>query len=316
MYIDDNDVGYVLNPGFKGYIERSEFKIPISINQNGLRGKNFSQKNDSIYRILILGDSQTFGFGVKEDKTFAVYLEKCLNEGNFKKYEVLNAGVPGYGTADQLNFLKSIGPQSKPDLVILQFLSDNDIHENLNPAKRSVYVKDGWLVTRDGSDFFDESPFWRKWEHWLKSNFHSAKFLSERIGYLILKSGLMGGDIKKDFWGENFSKEEEKLLEMNLVEMFNFTKKIDSKFVVLFTTGQGQVLSEKDPDLNSEKLMKGIIIKQNIEWINVFRIIRENDERTTFYYPIDGHWKPAGHRFVAEVLCNKILNKLLNKEIL
>jgi hypothetical protein len=37
-------------------------------------------------------------------------------------------------------------------------------------------------------------------------------------------------------------------------------------------------------------------------------MIKDNEKRNSFYYPIDGHWTPAGHLFVAEILYYKIMN--------
>jgi hypothetical protein len=308
LYRFDKDVGYVLNPGFEGIIQREEFKTKIHINKNGLIGKSYEEKTDSIYRILVLGDSFAFGFGVEENETFSIKLEKLLNAGSRQRYEVINAGVPGYGTVDQLNFLKSRGKDIKPDLVIMQFLSDNDFSENTWPANTWADVKDGWLtVKNDKNHSSNIIPSWREVESFFKNNFHSAKFLSERVGYLLLKSGLIGDDLKKNLWGEIISGEEEKIFKEAVVEVFNYTRENSSDFIFLFTTGQGQVLSDKDPNLFSEDLVRNTMSKNNIQWINVYRIMRMYEEKNSLYYKIDGHWNSAGHKFVSEVLLNELL---------
>lgn len=106
MYVADPDVGSALAPGFQGRLERAEFSAPFSVGPSGLRGEG-GARDRSALRILALGDSQTFGFGVRDGETYAAVLERLLRERTGRPVEVLNAGVPGYGTADQRNFLVS-----------------------------------------------------------------------------------------------------------------------------------------------------------------------------------------------------------------
>ena len=122
MYVADPSVGYVLKPGFAGIIERSEFRAPFTVNEAGLRGPAPRPRTENTFRILVLGDSMAFGFGVLDDETFSVQLENML-AGRFPSLDVqvLNGSVPGYGTADELAFLKSRGAALDPDLVVVQF---------------------------------------------------------------------------------------------------------------------------------------------------------------------------------------------------
>jgi hypothetical protein len=71
-----------------------------NINSHGLRDEEFSlAKPADRFRILALGDSFTYGHGVRSEETYVKQLEAMLNHklGNRGiRYEVLNAGVPGY----------------------------------------------------------------------------------------------------------------------------------------------------------------------------------------------------------------------------
>ena len=96
MYVEDPSVGYLLKPGFAGLIERSEFRSPFTVNAAGLRGPEPRAREENSFRILVLGDSQAFGFGVRDDETFSVQLEEILAERlEGLDLQVLNAGVPG-----------------------------------------------------------------------------------------------------------------------------------------------------------------------------------------------------------------------------
>lgn len=128
ILILDNDVGHRLKPNASGVQNSVEFKTNIRINSLGLRDSEYSTlKKSSTFRILVLGDSHTFGWGVEHKNIFTEQIEHELNEGNqIKKYEVLNCGVYGYGTGHQYKFLKKYGLPLIPDLVIfaVDFLHD------------------------------------------------------------------------------------------------------------------------------------------------------------------------------------------------
>lgn len=306
MYVADEDAGYVLSPGFRGSVQRPEFDAEFSINSRGFRGREFGAKADDVFRILVLGDSQAFGFGVSDEETFSFQLEKCLNERQEQAFEILNGGVPGYGTIDQLNFLRSRGPHVNPDFVILQFLSDNDFEENRRPASEWAHVEDGWLIAREGAvDAYEDPPMWRKTEFWLKNNLHTARFMSERIGYRLLKSGFFR-DVQDAYWGENFTEDDEKLFEDAIRQIHEQARELEAEFLFLYTTGRSQVLSDSDRKLNSEIAMERVLNAAGVAWINVYRLMRDHFARDVLYYPHDGHWQAAGHRFVAEILCRKL----------
>ncbi|MFQ5530610.1 MAG: SGNH/GDSL hydrolase family protein, partial [Gemmatimonadota bacterium] len=144
MYVEDPDLGYVLSPGFSGVLERPEFRDTIEIGEFGFRGASPRAKGENSLTVLVLGDSQAFGFGTAEDETYSVLLEQMLAAAHpGTDVQVLNGGVPGYGTADQLALLESRGPAVDPDLVIVTFLSVNDLVENLTPASTWARVEDG-----------------------------------------------------------------------------------------------------------------------------------------------------------------------------
>jgi hypothetical protein len=107
----------------------NEFRTAVYTNSVGFRvpspGVEYSlEKDPSTYRIMLLGPSFAFGWGVNYEETFAAKLSVLLNEGRFgggHKIEIINAGVPSMGPALQLNWYKHVGKEYRPDLVI-QFI--------------------------------------------------------------------------------------------------------------------------------------------------------------------------------------------------
>ncbi len=96
------------------------------VNQLGFRGADTTlQKPDGVTRIVVLGDSFTFGEGVAAGEAFPARLERLLNDGAARRYEVLNLGVPGYNTVQEVAYFRERGLSLDPDLVMIAFtLSD------------------------------------------------------------------------------------------------------------------------------------------------------------------------------------------------
>jgi hypothetical protein len=89
----------------------SNEKLIYSTNSLGMRSRevDFSKGH-----ILIVGDSVTFGLGVNNEETVSHYLEK-----EYKRYQVLNLGVPGYGIGQYFLNLKRHINQLNPKLIVL-----------------------------------------------------------------------------------------------------------------------------------------------------------------------------------------------------
>lgn len=117
------------------------------INQHGLRGKAIAKvKPSETYRILFLGDSFTFGEGVGEDETFCSRIETSLNAftRGRPRIEVMNAGVSGYNTRDEVAYLERRWLEFGPDLVIVVFYL-NDAYDDARFAPLITGMAQGAL---------------------------------------------------------------------------------------------------------------------------------------------------------------------------
>lgn len=119
----DDKVVYELRPHLKGFFTGQH----ISINSLGMRDKERSQdKPPGTFRILALGDSHTFGFGVRQDETWPSVLEDLLTENEpSRKFEVMNLGVPGYNTVQEVQVFSAKAEALQPDLVIINYCNND-----------------------------------------------------------------------------------------------------------------------------------------------------------------------------------------------
>lgn len=117
----------------------------VVTNSKGLRDSEHSyEKEQGTYRILSVGDSFTFGFGVKQPLIFSNLLEKRLNEvkplQGVSRYEVINGGVGNYTTSQELAFLEKEGYKYHPDHIILNFY--------INDAEKEQHFRSPGFVAR------------------------------------------------------------------------------------------------------------------------------------------------------------------------
>lgn len=116
---------YELIPG--GY-SPDYIGVPVAVNRLGLRDREIAvPKPEGTVRILGVGDSVTFGYGVRLEETFLKVLEDRLNaKAGAVRYEVVNAGVEECGFDGYYHILRARAPTLEPDLVLVGIVL-NDI---------------------------------------------------------------------------------------------------------------------------------------------------------------------------------------------
>lgn len=99
----------------------------VVVNSSGFRDSEFSRdKPPKTIRIAALGDSGTFGWMVDAADSWPKTLEAALNrQGGERRFEVMNFGVPGYNTVFELEVLRKTVLQFSPDVVLVQFDSND-----------------------------------------------------------------------------------------------------------------------------------------------------------------------------------------------
>jgi lysophospholipase L1-like esterase len=138
LYRSDARLIFALRPNQRAFTADK----PATINARGLRGPLIPfERNAGTFRILLLGDSIAFGYGVAESETVAARLAIRLDHRGLAT-EVINAGVPSYNVEQEVAYLAAEGTGYQPDWVVLG-VCWNDINE-----KSGVRVTpEGWLAT-------------------------------------------------------------------------------------------------------------------------------------------------------------------------
>ncbi|MCL5270934.1 MAG: SGNH/GDSL hydrolase family protein, partial [bacterium] len=121
---------YRMRPGARGFnrlAEDSPTTWTYAINAQDFRGRTLSSKRPGVRRIIFLGDSYAFGWGLSEGQPpFPAVVERILNsDAPTTRAEVMNAAVPGYNTRQQCDLLADLIPRYRPDAVVLTYVMND-----------------------------------------------------------------------------------------------------------------------------------------------------------------------------------------------
>lgn len=147
--IDRDGVLHDLRPSTKTLHEG----VPYATNSDGMRDDHdySTAKIPGRRRLMFLGDSFTFGWGLRLEYSFVKQVEALLGSA---QWEVLNLGVPAYNTLDEVALFEMKGLKYSPDIVILMY--------HLNDAQSVVFTPlgDGSQTLHALVDYYqgDASP--------------------------------------------------------------------------------------------------------------------------------------------------------------
>lgn len=140
----DPTTGWSLQPNATGrwFNPAYEYDTNITINERGLRSPKEVgyERQDDTLRILVLGDSYVEALQIPLENTFPQQLARLLQakadaRGDGRTIEVINAGVSGWGTDQQLLWLQHEGVTYRPDVVLLAVYPGNDFMNNSLPLE-------------------------------------------------------------------------------------------------------------------------------------------------------------------------------------
>jgi lysophospholipase L1-like esterase len=299
---NDPELEFKLKPDFRGRQVGSEFQVSISTNSLGFRdSKEFAKEKGGAYRILGLGDSITFGWGVEEDQAYLSRLGKVLESELGRKVETFNLGVWGYGTIQEVKVFRQF-QDYKPDLVILEFFARNVYVEEAGNDLVDNYNFEQWYKTRDLPQ-----EVRRKEREANRSHVNATKeFVAQhcnlcRIGVLVF-----GGFIRKGFHPRGNDQRTSVAWQITENELKEFDRDLGSmniKCLLLWAPPLGMVQA-KDDSVVATLRSFGL---QNIKVISALDVLARSPEK--YYYKLDTHWRPAGQEAVAEFLAQTIVTE-------
>lgn len=306
-----------LKSNVEGVQNSREFSVEITTNSIGVRDRDYSaQKPEGTFRILMLGDSHTLGWGVNLEESFTKVLEHSLirNSDSFP-YQVINCGMYGYGTAHQYQFLKKTGYNLKPDMVIIamDFLHDirvnNDGYfyfegEDLVRSAKTCFAQKSRSVTR----YIPLSSYLRGHSHLFRYTGVSLQRLRSKL-FDNAKAGTnTGGDEEIDSLKDTqriFIKVKQELQSRGI----EFRVVILPEFNSIYQTPRSNPLFF--PLLNS---FQEFLTKERINYLSLQNSFERHPSLSTLTFKYSHHFTPKGHQFIAEQI-EQFLQKKANETI-
>lgn len=136
-YRPDPALGWSLRPATQGWFTKryaTARPVFVRVSDAGFRDREHAlDKPDDVFRVAVLGDEQSEAMHVELDDSWWSQLGRELDGCGVvggRRVEMLNFGVNGYGTAQELALLESVALRYQPDLVLLQFSAGNDPQNN------------------------------------------------------------------------------------------------------------------------------------------------------------------------------------------
>jgi lysophospholipase L1-like esterase len=149
--VPDPLLGMRYVPGAVYRFQHPEYRVEYAIDEDGFRtvGTGATLRTSGGFKVLLLGDSFTFGQGVPYETTWGAIAERRLQARGMRA-RTINAGMQGMDTRSELLLLRELGPRYRPDVVVVGFLI-NDLYTNvpLEPSARGRSDSTDWSRVRD-----------------------------------------------------------------------------------------------------------------------------------------------------------------------
>lgn len=285
-------LGWAHRPGQQGVIENPRFHNKVRINQKGLRDREHSYKRtNNEKRILVLGDSFAWGFGVEEENRFSELLETSLG------VEVINAAVSGYSTDQELLWYREDGIKYETDLVVLVFCG-NDERQNHLQHDYYIYYKPRFTLeqgnlTLTGVPTLKASMYLRL-NHFLRQHSAFFWFLDRKGTAFFNRFKVKSSATNPVVSGTNGARKPFELTLTLLKEIRLLAELNGAKFMIVpmrtwWNPPSGEAFERFLDALRANEFL----MIDDVESLPGF-------DTKKMRLPQDPHWNSAGHRFVAD----------------
>ncbi|MFQ5702227.1 MAG: GDSL-type esterase/lipase family protein [Acidobacteriota bacterium] len=324
-FVEDPVLGARLKPGFSDRVTSTEFSSTWTINSGGYRGPLAGERGAPSFRIVALGDSFTFGYGVEEEESWPRRLESILNgrRDASRWIEVVNLGVGGYGTWNEIRFLERERDLLHPDLVLLAFYVGNDPDDNVREEAREA--PEGPAI---GSVRAARPPRSERLKRWMGTHSQLYNLVATRGDEILVRTGLrklvypLEVDILRSpepasvsaGWKatraafaalRRLAEGDDLRIVPVLIPMKHqvsdeFWKRLTARYGSLSGDGAGRSFERDRP----QRILEGILREEGFEPLDLVGDLRAaaGRGRGALYWARDQHWNVRGHEVAARAI--------------
>lgn len=319
-------LGWKTKPGLRQTFNAADFSMYVEANKEGFRDVEHTYKKpEGAFRIVGLGDSMLFGYGVGYEDTALKRLGQLLSSDNplEPKIETINLGISGYDINQYKKSLEIEGARYSPDLVIMFFYVGNDWTDKENSYLDSKVDKRGFLV-EPKADSTALRILLSPVRAFLKSYSQLYMLLRDRIKGWLMKNKIMAVPYidlyKKDL---NLEKKYIHTLETIKQTSLYCRNELSCPFLLCIIPEKMQVrkpllelainaykINPQDYDWrNTQDTLIKYCEKNKIMYIDLLPALSEAEINKPTYLEIDWHWNKYGHSLAAQEIYKYLKTK-------
>lgn len=280
FYRADAELIWRLEPNYQGTYRGYEGDARTTINAQGFRGPDWSpERLAAPQRVLCLGDSTTFGYGVADDETFPRLLEARLGQGA----AVFNGGVPGYGTVQELALAPELLAQVRPQVVVLTWLPNDVLEGRGGPPPLII---DGHLVA-------SREKYEKRRPRWAGEGIHGSAL------YRLIRNRIRAHSHSFAGWEARLSEADLEETRAEILVLARLVREAGARFLLVLLPRREEL--ESASDCSHYERMRTWAATQGLPCVDLFQNWRADPPDTNAHYlPRDGvHLKAAGNERVA-----------------
>ena len=265
--------------GYLGPTGRIEYRI----NRLGLRGPDPPPaKPPNTLRVICLGDSFTFGEGVREEDTWPARLQAALiDSGRHGGVEVINAGVQGHGTKESVALYVAHLRSLRPDVVLLGFVLNDAV-----PFAETIRLNEA--ATRRPTLSW-AARVSRLWE--------------------IIERGQIAAEQERQF-ADSLRRSFDSEAWRDARELLGGMKQLGDEDGFRFVVLVFPVLIELNPDYPFADLHARVAEAchaAGVEYLDLFEVFRGQRGPELWVHPTDQHPNEVAHRLAAKAVAERLL---------
>ena len=303
-----------------------EYYVQYKTNSVGLRDHEYGEKNDRVFRVLLLGDSFSVSHGLRIEDSLSKQLERALQDNvDSKKYhtkiEVINAAIGGYSPYNYWKAYQKWAPVFHPDAVVVG-LSPDDYDCNNEYADYLIEAGETLAVFKKGQEKqAGGGNLGKKVRKWLSGNsefyilLRNYFYYNEFVGRVSLWVSARGKAEQSQLepykvpQSENMAKAWEKTF--SYLRLLKKDTSADGvRLIVLPLPLKMEIITEEyhqalaasgmSPDkVDRDQVLKGILQfckEANIMVLDPRTALRKRQGEVPCYFVYDGHWNTEGVR--------------------
>jgi hypothetical protein len=282
-----------LRPHYEARLTTSEYVMSMKHNSLGFRdSEHLKKRSEAITRVVIIGDSFTYGWGVDQDQTYPALLQPLLDGAGDRQYEILNMGIPDTGTVEARQ-IAQVAMTFDPQIIVLAMLLEDRWAVNGNDLVDNARQPQGEQASTAGRQPSAGVP--TSIHNFLAGNSALYAYIMTRVGHIMRRQAI---GMRKNQNRQELDAAWE-LTTGLLAELNDRAKAANVTFAVMrcpfyFDAQRGE------PDRISRRLAE-LGHDLEIPVLDLLPGIQQLDTGS-LYHQRDGHWTPAGNEAAAAII--------------